>query len=114
MRLTISERMGILNILPTQSSIATLRILQELQKKLSFSEEEYTRYKVKNRLEPDGRAWVEWAPEYDKARVDIPISKVESGIITQALMKLDQNSQLQLGALPLWDYFVENKEPQEV
>ena len=81
MRLTISERMGILNILPNQATVATLRIVQEMQKKLSFSEEEFTKYKVKNRLEPDGRTFIEWAPEFDKERVDIPISKVESGII---------------------------------
>lgn len=113
MRLTIAERMAILNILPQQGNIATLRILQDLQRKLTFSEEEFMKYKVKHEVK-EGNAWIEWAPEFDKARVDIPISKVESGIITQALMKLDQNSQLQLGALPLWDYFVENKEPQEV
>ena len=113
MRLTIAERMGLLNTLPPQGSVATLRIIQDLQKKLSFSEEEFERFRVKQKAEPDGKAWIEWAPEYDKERVDIPISKVESGIISQALMKLDQAGQLQFTALPLWEYFVEGREPQE-
>jgi len=114
MRLTISERMGVLNILPPQGNMATLRIVRELQSKLSLSEEEYTQYNVSQKIDQSGKIWIEWNPEYDKKRVNIPISKVESDIISQALMKLDQNSQLQLGALPLWDYFVDNKEPQEV
>ena len=113
MRLTVAERMALLDMLPVQGNIVTLRLLTELKLKVALSEEELTKYEVKQVKEKDGRVFIQWAPEFDKLRVDIPISDHEKGVVIRTIMQLDSQSQLTVHSLPLYDYFVDNKEPEE-
>jgi len=82
--------------------------------KVALTDKEIETYKVKQVRSEDGRVFVEWAPEFDKTRVDISMNDHEKGIVTRELTQLESRSQLTINALPLYDYFVDNKEPEEV
>ncbi len=112
-RLTIAERMSLLDLLPLQGNIVTLRLLTELRLKVALTAEEIEEYGVKQNRGGDGRVWVEWNPDFDKSRVDISLNDHEKGIVTREIMRLEQQSQLTMNTLPLYDYFVDNKEPEE-
>ncbi|KKL11469.1 hypothetical protein LCGC14_2545550, partial [marine sediment metagenome] len=47
MLLNVKQRLLLLNILPDQGDYITLKIIREQQERLSFSEEELKRLKVK-------------------------------------------------------------------
>ena len=105
--------MSLLDILPPQGNILTLRLIMELKKKVALSEEEIEKFGVKQSRAEGGGVLVTWAPEYDKTRVGISISDLEKGVVTQQLTLLDQKGNLTINSLPLYDYFMDGKEPQE-
>ena len=114
MRLTISERMSLLDLLPLQGNIVTLRLVMDLRKKVALTAEEIENFEVKQIQNEGGGVLVKWAPKFDKLRVDISISDHEKGVVTREIMQRESKSQLTITALPLYEYFVENKTPEEV
>lgn len=113
MRLTIANRISLLDLLPQQGNIVTLRLLQDLRKKVALSEEEIKKFGVKQVRSGDTGILIQWAPEFDKIRVDILMNESEKTIITREIMRLESQGQLTMNMLPLYDYFVDNKEPEE-
>jgi len=81
--------------------------------KIALSAEEIEKYGIKQNKSEDGRVWVEWSPEFDRTRVDISISEAEITLISREIMRLDQQNKLNVNSLPLYDYFVDGKEPEE-
>jgi len=106
--------MSLLDVLPQQGNIVTLRIVMDLRKKVALTEEEIEKFGVKQTRSERGGVLVEWSPEYDKTRVDVSMSDHEKGIVTRELTRLESQGQLTMNALPLYDYFVDKKEPEEV
>ena len=113
MRLTIAERMSLLDLLPLQGNVVTLRLVQDLRMKVALTGEEIDKWQVKQIPSESGGVLVRWAPEFDKTRTEIPMSDHEKGIVTREIMQRESKSQLTMNALPLYDYFVDNKEPKE-
>lgn len=113
MRLTIAERMSLLDVLPPKGNVVTLRLVIDLQKKIALTEEEIEMFGVTQTMSGSGGLLVKWSPEFDKTRVDISISDLEKGIITGGLQRLESAGQLTINTLPLYDYFVDKKEPEE-
>lgn len=110
MKLTISERVSLLNVIPSQGSVIALRILQDLREQLSFTEEELVEYKIKQERTPEGGMFVTWDEEVAKITKEIKIGKVAHGIIVDELKKLDRNQRLHVVQLPLYEKFVDGKE----
>ena len=108
MKLNISERFALLGVLPQQGNAITLRIVRELQNRLSFTEEELKHYNVQNHANPDGSARVTWTPELSEEETDIPIGEAATGVIKEQLTKLNAQNQLHVTMLPLYDKFVED------
>lgn len=113
MRLTIAERMSLLDILPLQGNVVTLRMVMSLREKVALTEEEIDKWQIKQVRNEGGGVLVQWAPEFDKTRVDIPMSDHEKGVVTREITQRESKSQLTVSALPLYNYFVDNKEPEE-
>ena len=109
MKLTIQDRVSLLNVLPPQGSVITLRILQDLREQLGFSEEELAKYKMKQERSPDGGMFLTWDEDFAKVTKDIQIGKVVNGIIVSALKKLDKQQRLHLTQLSIYDKFVDGK-----
>lgn len=110
MKLTVGERVVLGNILPPQGNAATLRIIMDLGRQLSFTEEELEHYNIKNNTLPDGRTTVTWNPELAKETKDIKIGKAARGIIVKQLKQLDSQNQLHITMLPIYEKFVEGTE----
>jgi len=106
MLLNIAERISLLNVLPQQGNILTLRIVQELRTSLSFTEEEMEKWKIKNQ-KVEGGVVITWDEDFVKETKDIKIGKAATGIIKQGLLRLDSQKQLRLDMIPLYEKFVE-------
>lgn len=114
MKLNITERISLLNILPPQGSIVTLRIVRELQSALSFTEEEMKLWKIKNRTLPDGGVNITWDSDYTNEEKDVRIGDAAKGIIVEQLKQLDSQSKLHISMLPIYEKFVEKKAVEKV
>ena len=109
MELTLVERMALLNILPQQGSITTLRILRDLKGELSFSEEELKHYGITTEILASGDAAIKWKDEFNSETKEIEIGEAAHGIIVVQLQQLDRQGLLREQALTLWEKFVEDK-----
>ncbi|KKL05376.1 hypothetical protein LCGC14_2606630, partial [marine sediment metagenome] len=83
MLLNVKQRLLLLNILPEHGNYLTLKIIREQQERLSFSEEELKRLKVK--LVGDRYTW----DEMIDVPVDIEIGESARGVIKLAFRELD-------------------------
>lgn len=108
MKLNIAERFALLGVLPQQGNVTTLRIIRELQSRLSFTEEELKHYNIQNQSNPDGSARVTWNPELSEEETDIAIGEAATGVIKERLIRLNAQNQLHFSMLPLYEKFVED------
>lgn len=106
MRLNIPERIALLNILPVEGNIVTLKIVRDLQNDLAFSEKEIKRFKMKNTRTSSGGASVLWDSDFTDETKEIEIGEVAKGIIVDALKTLDERKKLRMEMLTLYEKFV--------
>jgi len=104
-RLNIAERIALLNILPIEGNLVTLKIIRELQSNLSFSEEEVKHYKIKS-TPASGGVTVTWDSDFAKETKEIEIGDIAKGIITEQLKAFDEQKRLRLEMLDLYEKFV--------
>jgi len=106
MKLSITERMLLLHILPPQGDIITLRLVRNLQADISLSEKELKEISYKR----DG-GQVTWNDEKAKKvkPKNIEIGEICLGIIREELTKLNDKKQLTQHHIPLYERFVEGK-----
>jgi len=108
MKLTIKERLMILNILPKQSNFATLKIVRKLEEDLSFSENEYKEFGF-DVTEINGQVITKWNSEKNQEVKDIKIGEKALDIIVESLKKLDNEKKLTQDHYVLYKKFVEDK-----
>ena len=101
MELTIQNRILLLNILPKEGNILTLKLMRELKEELSFSEKEISENKIEY---TDVR--IDW-DESKKYTKDVDISDVSMKTIKDSLKTLDQKGKLREEHISLWDLFME-------
>jgi len=110
MELTIPERLSLLEILPAQGSIVTLRVLQELRMMIAFTEEELKKWKITTKRTNDGQgAFVTWDEDFSKEVTDLSIGSIAVDIVKRELVKLDQESRLRTNMISLYEKFVDGK-----
>ncbi len=115
MKLRISDRLLILNLIPKEGTIDTLRIVRDLQIALSFSEEEHKATHL--RLEGDMFVWGDPEVEDKEAAAkavdihkDIEIGERAFDVIKGTLGMASSNGLLKIEYLPLYEHFCEGKE----
>lgn len=102
--LGVLDRINLLQVLPTaRGSVATLRIVQDLQRELSFSEEESAALEITAEGER-----ITWRADAASAK-DVEIGPVATGVIRSAFEALDAQGALTMDYLPLYERFVESK-----
>lgn len=102
MLLSVADRVGILNILPKEGNVVTLRVIQELQHELSFTEGE-----IKDiELEQEG-SQVSWKREVNK---EVEIGEAAHKIIAGQLRMLDKENKLPMSFMDIYERFVEGKD----
>jgi hypothetical protein len=107
MILNINERLIILNILPQEGNILTLRILRKLKENLSFTEEEHKDLKLT--VNPNNT--ISWRTVNDEDKPilqekEFDIGDKASDLIKEALKKLDEDKKLTEGHMSVYDKFI--------
>ena len=100
MTLTIKERLLLLNALPREGDITTIRILRQLRESLSFSEEDHTRLGIK--LTSEGH--INWSKDVPQD-TEVEIGHKAATEIEKVLRELSVQKKLAEEHLTLWDKF---------
>lgn len=97
MQLSVTERLLLLNMLPTTGDLATLREVQKLHTDLDFIETERARLK----LVVEGNT-VRWDKSQDTP-IEVELTPKRRTMIQQAFEHLDQSEKLTLNHVQLLD-----------
>lgn len=114
-KLAMWERVGILNILPSEHNYATLRIVRDLQMKMAPSEAEIEEMGIREEDgEPDarGRPGPKRMVWNDKGREErnLEVSDGAVRVITEALNKLNERNAITPATMSIYEKFVVAKE----
>lgn len=99
MLFSISERLTLVDSLPPKGNFLTLTLLEELRRKLVFSDDEISEFNIKA---ADGR--VTW-DESATAEKEVAIGDATTAVIASALKKLNDANQLTTAHLGLCKKF---------
>jgi len=104
--LSFVDRFALLQVLPVEGSVMTLRILRDLKDELGFSEEEVKKSKLK-----EVTGGVQWdAGVVSTMHKDIPMGEKARDIIRESLEGLEKQKKLKLEFLDLYELFVEGSD----
>ena len=98
MKLSVADRLTLLNVLPKEGDYTTLKIVRKLRDDLSFSEEEH---KILQ-FQKDGEM-VRWN---DMEDTEIDIGEKATDVIQQAFKELDKQGKLHMEYLDLYERFI--------
>jgi hypothetical protein len=105
MKLNILERLMLLNVLPPEGDLRTMRIVHDLRMALALSQQEMTDWGVENQVDEAGKpTGVIW----DDAKVqdaEIDVAGEKTALIVEALKKLDSEKKLTAQHLSLCEKF---------
>ena len=99
MELGITERLMLLQVLPTQGNAVTLKIVHDLRQSLSFTEDETREFE----LTVEGNA-VRWNVAKER-KAEVPLGPQANAIIVKALNELNAHEKLTENHLLLYDMF---------
>jgi len=103
MKLNIQERIALLQILPAEGDIVTLRVLRDTQKMIGFSDEDLKKYNIVTKDQQ-----VTWNTKGAK-EVEIELGEKATEIIKEALLKLDKEKKLNGSQITIYEKFVQDK-----
>lgn len=102
--LTVEERMQLLTILPPEGSLATMRIVRDLQAQVGFSAKEFQAIGVKEERQAE-HTTMTW--DVTKARPKrLTFAGFAVALIVGRLQKLDKEEKLNKGHISLYEKFV--------
>lgn len=104
MKLNLKERLVVLNSLPAQGDITTLRIIGDLRRNLSPTEQEYKDMKI---IQKDAQSPIEWDTKKGLEEVDIEIGEKATDIIVEALKKINDEKKLTEDHMSAYEKFIE-------
>lgn len=104
MKLSVSERYILLDILPREGTYTTLKILRKLRESLAFSEEEVKKYSIVEEIQASGMI-VKWNTTIPQES-EINIGEKATEIIQTTLKNLDSNSKLTEREFSLFEKFI--------
>lgn len=101
MKLSVIERITLMQILPKEGNYITFKILIELKSALSFNEKEIKEFGM---TEQDGL--LHWKKSVDK---EIQIGEKATDIIVSALKDVEKKGLLNVQSFPLYERFILNE-----
>jgi len=108
MKLSVTERILALQILPKEGDFVTLNVMRKAQEMLSFTEAEIAKYKFKNIPTEDGGQRTQWDSSIEQV-IDLRLGNKAISIIGEALEKLDKEKKLEMNQISLYEKFVEKQ-----
>ena len=103
MLLSVKERLLLLNVVPAEGDIITLKIIRKLKEDLGFSEDEIKLYKLN---QSDNQ--VTWDDTVEQNK-EIAIGEKATDVIVNALNKLSRDKKLTVNHIDLYDKFCGDK-----
>ena len=103
MQLTVLERILLLNILPVQGDITTVRLVREAREDLSFSDAENKTLKFAKK---DNQ--MRWETEQAPVK-EVSFNDTMTGILAAGLKELDKKKELGQQHISLYEKFIETK-----
>ncbi len=101
-KLSVPDRVVLLDILPPMGDITTVRIVRDLREELSFSEAEHVKFGIK--IEGGRVSWKSSAPK------DVEIGPKAREVIVNSFKWLDGQKKLTEQHLEMYDRFVGKEE----
>ena len=108
MKFSISERIGLLQILNPEGSFVTYGIINDFRKEVSFSSKEIKDYKIVEVSNGVGGMMINWDDKLEKPK-EIQVGDVISSIIRKGLERLDREEKINSSTAPLYKRFVLSK-----
>ena len=105
MKLSVMERLTVQGLLPQEANFTNLKLLRIARENLSFSEKELKILNVREGSEPGTIQWDEGVV----SESDIELGETATGMIIDALKKLDGENKLTNNHFSLYEKFVESK-----
>jgi len=99
--LSVLERLVLLNVLPREGTVTTVKIVRELRETLSFSEEEHAALKFE-RTESGGTEW-DTGGEKDK---EIDFAPRALALVVETLERMDKEQKVTEDYLSIFEKFV--------
>ncbi len=103
MKLNVSERLTLVNVVPEKGNFETMKIIETLKDKLYPNEKEAKEFEIKT----TGNQ-VSWNAKGAK-EVEIKFTEGEHGLLKEALDKLDEKSELTFQHYSVYKKFKEEK-----
>lgn len=100
MELTITDRLVLLQVLPKEGDIITIKIIKDLIDSLSFSEKELKDYSIT--IQDNAVNWDEKKAQNKK----VEIGPKALSVIVSELEKLNSEKKLTIEHLPVYDKFL--------
>lgn len=104
MLLSIPERITLLELLPREGTFTSLKIVRKLREKLSFTEEELTKFAIQEESLAEGGMQIRW--DIAAEPVELPLSLIENDMIVKVLKEKDSAQKLTDREFPLYEKFV--------
>ena len=101
MKLNVIERLMLLNILPAEGSVTTMKLMRVLREDLSFDEKENQALEFDQKDEQ-----LFWKQDADVIK-DIKIGEIMTELIKKELKKLNDEEKLTEQHIDLYEKFVE-------
>lgn len=103
MELTVLDRILLLNVMPAEGDILTLKIVRKLREGLSFTEDEH---KALNIVNENGQ--IKWTPTTETKEIEIgPKAMI---LIAKVLKKLSKEEKLPAQYVDVYEKFVEEED----
>jgi len=101
MKLNLKERLLLLQTLPQQGNILTLKIIRDMQSKIALTADELEECGVVN---DEATGQIKWKSDKE---IEIEFGIKETDIIAEALESLNKSKQLTIDHLALCEKFLE-------
>lgn len=101
MKLTVKERILLLQVLPKEGDFLTQKIVKDLQGAVGLAESDWKKYDIKTTAE--GR--VQWNPDKDIGQ-EIEIGEKATSIVQDALKEMDKQKKVTTEFMILFDKFL--------
>jgi hypothetical protein len=108
MKLSVRDRLLLLEILPREGDITTIRLVRKLREDLSFSEEEHEVLGLSYTQNPNGTTGVTWN-ELNEVPVEFEFGLKVTELIRDSLNTLNTQKKLTEAHLALYDLFTQDE-----
>ena len=103
-KLTLAERFGILGVLPDKGNFVTMKTLRELRENLMPSDEEVTKYGIKQVGQQ-----IQWDQKFRDITKEFDLGKTAHRIIEDRLEELDKSKELTPNLISVFEKFVKSE-----